>query len=294
MDIKVRATLIRAEREKRAWTQEQLAQASGIGLRTVQRIEKSGVASAESVQALAAVFSLEIDQLRNGEVELPGLRAGSVLRSLGVFPLRIGLALLSGVACGFLSRWAWNDWSFDWWDWSLPGFLFAAAVLWPYLGVGRGMIRRAAVLAGGSALSYWCAVFIALDSPERLGLPAVWGDPPLTAFLLASAVGVGVVLVLARLVVPLRITRAYWLLGATAALLGGAALSLGLTVVDSMWAVSAAFAIWHVLLCLAIHWGSTPHSLGRFAAAVAVLVRNARRNVADLWRVRAARDRLPA
>jgi transcriptional regulator with XRE-family HTH domain len=291
MDIKVRATLIRAEREKRAWTQEQLAQASGIGLRTVQRIEKSGIASAESVQALAAVFSLEIDQLRNGEV--PGLRARWAPSSLGAFPLRICLALSSGVACAFLARGAWDDWSFDWWDWGVPGLLFAAGVLWPHLGVGRGLIRRAALLAGGSALSYWCAVWTALELPERLGLSDGWGNPPLAAFLAASAVGVGFVLVLARLVVPLRITRAYWLLGAITALLGGAAISLGLTVVDTMWAASAAFATWHVLMCVAIHWGSAPHSLGRLAAAFVASTRNALRQVAELRRVRAARARLP-
>ena len=42
MDMQVDAQLIRSERLKRAWSQEQLAQVTGLGLRTVQRIENGG------------------------------------------------------------------------------------------------------------------------------------------------------------------------------------------------------------------------------------------------------------
>lgn len=54
---------IRRERAHRAWSQEQLAQVSGLGLRTVQRIESSGVASIESTSALASVFELSVEDL---------------------------------------------------------------------------------------------------------------------------------------------------------------------------------------------------------------------------------------
>lgn len=37
MDVKVDSKLIRLEREKRAWTQEHLAKAAGLSLRTIQR-----------------------------------------------------------------------------------------------------------------------------------------------------------------------------------------------------------------------------------------------------------------
>ena len=39
MDVQVDPNLIRSEREKRAWSQEHLAAAAGIGARTIQRIE---------------------------------------------------------------------------------------------------------------------------------------------------------------------------------------------------------------------------------------------------------------
>lgn len=49
----VNAQLIRNKRLKRAWSQEHLAQTTGLGLRTVQRIESDGNASLETVKALA-------------------------------------------------------------------------------------------------------------------------------------------------------------------------------------------------------------------------------------------------
>ena len=44
MDVQVDGDLIRSERERRAWSQEHLAGAAGIGVRTVQRIEATGIA----------------------------------------------------------------------------------------------------------------------------------------------------------------------------------------------------------------------------------------------------------
>jgi transcriptional regulator with XRE-family HTH domain len=51
-------------RKKRAWSQSELAEVTGVSLRTVQRIEKSGTASLESVKAFAAVFELAPESLQ--------------------------------------------------------------------------------------------------------------------------------------------------------------------------------------------------------------------------------------
>jgi len=64
MDMRIDAKRIRAERERRAWSQEHLATVSGLGLRTIQRIEKTGAASFESARALAAVFEVDVADLR--------------------------------------------------------------------------------------------------------------------------------------------------------------------------------------------------------------------------------------
>jgi transcriptional regulator with XRE-family HTH domain len=64
MDMQIDSQRIRSEREKRAWSQEHLAKLTGLGLRTVQRIESSGSASYESVSAIAAVLEISVSELR--------------------------------------------------------------------------------------------------------------------------------------------------------------------------------------------------------------------------------------
>ena len=64
MEMKVASDRVRSERERRAWSQEQLASVAGLSLRTVQRIEKNGSASFESLRSLAAVFELDVMALR--------------------------------------------------------------------------------------------------------------------------------------------------------------------------------------------------------------------------------------
>ncbi|MBR0868021.1 transcriptional regulator with XRE-family HTH domain [Bradyrhizobium diazoefficiens] len=48
--------LIQKLRLQRGWSQEQLAQLSGLSVRTIQRLERGQPASNESLKALGAVF----------------------------------------------------------------------------------------------------------------------------------------------------------------------------------------------------------------------------------------------
>lgn len=64
MEMQINIDSIMTQRNNRAWSQSQLAEASGLSLRTVQRIEKSGVASIESVKALASVYEVSIEDLK--------------------------------------------------------------------------------------------------------------------------------------------------------------------------------------------------------------------------------------
>ncbi|MFK8031328.1 MAG: helix-turn-helix domain-containing protein [Gammaproteobacteria bacterium] len=50
---------------KRAWSQEHLAQVSGLGLRTIQRIENRNSASFESIKSIASSLQIDLDQLIN-------------------------------------------------------------------------------------------------------------------------------------------------------------------------------------------------------------------------------------
>ena len=53
----------RSLRLARAWSQEQLAELSGLSVRTVQRIENGDQPSLETLSALAAVFDVSISDL---------------------------------------------------------------------------------------------------------------------------------------------------------------------------------------------------------------------------------------
>ncbi|MFT6195176.1 MAG: transcriptional regulator with XRE-family HTH domain [Cognaticolwellia sp.] len=59
--------MVRKLRLKRAWSQEQLAQFSGLNIRTIQRIERGQKAGLESLKSLAAVFEIELDDLLEKE-----------------------------------------------------------------------------------------------------------------------------------------------------------------------------------------------------------------------------------
>jgi transcriptional regulator with XRE-family HTH domain len=67
--MKINPEYVRDERKRRSWSQEEMATAAGLNLRTIQRIENEGVASLQSAKALAA--ALDIDVQRLGEREDP-------------------------------------------------------------------------------------------------------------------------------------------------------------------------------------------------------------------------------
>ncbi len=55
--------LIQKLRLKRGWSQQQLANASGLSARTIQRIEAGQPASIETLKSIAAVFELDFSTL---------------------------------------------------------------------------------------------------------------------------------------------------------------------------------------------------------------------------------------
>lgn len=55
--------IVRKLRLERGWTQEQLAEMSGLNVRTIQRIERGHKAGLESLKSLAAVFEIDVSTL---------------------------------------------------------------------------------------------------------------------------------------------------------------------------------------------------------------------------------------
>lgn len=62
-EMKISSTKVRRFRSEHGWSQDQLALASGLSLRTIQRVEAEGNASRETQVCLAATFGISIAEL---------------------------------------------------------------------------------------------------------------------------------------------------------------------------------------------------------------------------------------
>ena len=69
--MKINTELLLKARKQRSWSQDELAIASGLNLRTVQRIESDGSASLQSRKALAAALDVDVQDLEHEEQLMP-------------------------------------------------------------------------------------------------------------------------------------------------------------------------------------------------------------------------------
>ena len=81
--MKIDSALVKKLRTGKPWSQEQLSDACGLNLRTIQRLENTGKASIESVRALASVFEVDPNELILIEKDKPmtpvaALKAGFI------------------------------------------------------------------------------------------------------------------------------------------------------------------------------------------------------------------------
>lgn len=63
MKRKINHELVKRLRTERAWSQEELAIASGLSNRTIQRMERDGKASSNSVKSIAAALAVDSQSL---------------------------------------------------------------------------------------------------------------------------------------------------------------------------------------------------------------------------------------
>jgi ribosome-binding protein aMBF1 (putative translation factor) len=63
MNMNISGENVKRLRLEHGWSQEHLASLSGRNVRTIQRVEKSGICDLETRSALAAVFEIEATQL---------------------------------------------------------------------------------------------------------------------------------------------------------------------------------------------------------------------------------------
>jgi transcriptional regulator with XRE-family HTH domain len=60
--------LVQKLRLQRGWSQEQLAELSGLSVRTIQRIERGQPASTETLKSLGAAFQIDFSDLKEPEM----------------------------------------------------------------------------------------------------------------------------------------------------------------------------------------------------------------------------------
>lgn len=73
--------LIQKLRLQRGWSQEQLADLSGLSVRTIQRVERGQTPSVETLKSVAAVFEVDFSTLRETEMDTtinPGIGSSGV------------------------------------------------------------------------------------------------------------------------------------------------------------------------------------------------------------------------
>ncbi|MGB0495826.1 MAG: helix-turn-helix domain-containing protein [Kangiellaceae bacterium] len=102
MDIK--AIEVKKLRTARGWTQQHLADACAVSLRTVQRVERYGNASQETFMSLCSVFEVDSSQLVDTESKKEIIEIDSTVSFSLAFIILI--SLLSGGAFGaFFMYW---------------------------------------------------------------------------------------------------------------------------------------------------------------------------------------------
>ena len=94
---------IKKMRLERHWSQEQLAEMSGLSVRTIQRIENGENAGLESLKSLAAVFETNIED-SNKKIELEQIRKEEAyIQKLKGFYKLLGLVVLNLVFFFFIA-----------------------------------------------------------------------------------------------------------------------------------------------------------------------------------------------
>lgn len=115
--------LVQKLRLQRGWSQQQLAELSGLNVRTIQRIEKGQEPSVESLKSLAAVFNVDFSTLKEQGMEnvinesqsADEILAFNQVRKLKGFYIHLAqyvlsISLLSFINLFYGSRQLWVHW----------------------------------------------------------------------------------------------------------------------------------------------------------------------------------------
>ena len=102
MDIK--AIEVKNLRSARGWTQQHLADACAVSLRTIQRVERYGNTSQETFMSLCSVFEVESTQLIDTESKIDIIEKDPTISFSLVLIILISL-LSGGIFGAFFMYW---------------------------------------------------------------------------------------------------------------------------------------------------------------------------------------------
>lgn len=101
--MEINSTIIKNLRQAKGWTQQHFADASGLSLRTIQRVERDGNAVKETALAICATLEIELKQLSIiPDVEASQLQEANIYKQLIT---AVGALLLGALGGGLVVYW---------------------------------------------------------------------------------------------------------------------------------------------------------------------------------------------
>jgi transcriptional regulator with XRE-family HTH domain len=101
--MEINSSIIKDLRQTKGWTQQHFADASGLSLRTIQRVERDGSAAKETALAICATLEIELKQLSIiPVVDASQLQEANIYKQL--LPI-VGALLLGALGGGLMTYW---------------------------------------------------------------------------------------------------------------------------------------------------------------------------------------------
>lgn len=102
--MNINAIVVKNYRCKFNWTQQTLAESCDLSLRTIQRVERYGKASNETLMSLCAVFEIEqniliVEERKTTETTVAGI---STVSPIKIATLSLTLGIFAGIIMTYL------------------------------------------------------------------------------------------------------------------------------------------------------------------------------------------------
>jgi transcriptional regulator with XRE-family HTH domain len=104
--MEIKNETVKRLRTNKGWSQQHLADVCDVNLRTIQRVENLGVASPETMMALASVFDVDKNQLIK-KIKVPHFVLNFKSDWTALLFI-ISIAFLGGISGALIGIWLWG------------------------------------------------------------------------------------------------------------------------------------------------------------------------------------------